>query len=126
MTKEKDIKSSTEVVSKRQRLSPVNQNQKQKKEIIIEPVITPILVPVSQPEIMPVAPKVVPLKLPYPVLNDKRDMKIILGTLETKRNELIKKRDVNLQNLKVLNKKKQQQILLFCLVQLNSLTQKMS
>lgn len=45
------------------------------------------------------------IKLPYPVLNDKRDMKIILSTLESKKNDLIKKREVNLQNIKTLSKK---------------------
>ena len=32
-------------------------------------------------------------------------MKIILSTLETKRNDLIKKREVNIQNIKNLSKK---------------------
>lgn len=45
------------------------------------------------------------IKLPFPVLNDKRNMKIILGTLETKRNELVKKCDQNAQTLKILTKK---------------------
>ena len=36
-----------------------------------------------------------PIKLPFPVLNDTRDKKTILGTLETKRVELLKKIDSN-------------------------------
>ena len=46
-----------------------------------------------------------PIKIPFPVLNDKRNIKVILGTLETKRNELIKKHDQCLQTLKMLTKK---------------------
>jgi len=42
------------------------------------------------------------IKLPYPVLNDKRDMKTILVTLETKLNELKIKTDTNKQNISAL------------------------
>ena len=41
-----------------------------------------------------VAPKTI-IKLPFPVLNDTRDMKTILGTLETKHIELINKIEQN-------------------------------
>ena len=39
------------------------------------------------------------LKLPFPVLNDKRDHKTVLNTLETKYNELRQKRDVNKKSI---------------------------
>lgn len=41
------------------------------------------------------ASKSAPIKLPFPVLNDTRDMKTILGTLETKQVELINKIKLN-------------------------------
>lgn len=45
-----------------------------------------------------------PIRLPFPVLNDKRDMKTILGTLESKLSELMLKRDANKKNIDLLNK----------------------
>jgi hypothetical protein len=42
------------------------------------------------------------IKLPYPVLNDKRDMKTVLITLETKFNELKIKTDTNKRNISTL------------------------
>ena len=44
------------------------------------------------------------LKIPYPVLNDKRDMKIILSTLEKKMKELGQKKDLNQRNLNQIDK----------------------
>lgn len=44
------------------------------------------------------------LKVPYPVLNDKRDMKIILSTLEKKMKELGQKKDINNRNLSHMDK----------------------
>jgi hypothetical protein len=41
------------------------------------------------------------LKLPYPVLNDKRDHKTILNTLETKFNDLHKKKDMNKKSIEM-------------------------
>jgi len=52
-----------------------------------------------------VGSKAAAMKLPFPVLNDKRSMKTVLGTLETKRNELVKKCEQNGQTLKLLAKK---------------------
>lgn len=46
--------------------------------------------PVQQPQM---------LKLPYPVLNDKRDKTTIYRTLETKLNEVIKKENMNRSNI---------------------------
>ena len=48
------------------------------------------------------------IKLPYPVLNDKRDMNTILLTLETKFQELMKKISNNLQMKKQHQQNKQQ------------------
>ena len=49
--------------------------------------------PVQQPQI---------LKLPYPVLNDKRDKATIYRTLETKLNEVMKKQNINRANIESL------------------------
>ncbi len=87
-----------EVVSKRQRTSPVVQKIKPVEKA---PEPAPIK---TAGESVSSAKSVI--KLPFPVLNDKRNMKIIQGTLETKRTELIKKRDQNIQNLKALNRNK--------------------
>lgn len=106
--KEKDVHQ--ESISKKQRLSPSHP----RKTNIVEKATTAAAkpsdtttnryLPEQPPPPAPPASKV-PIKIPYPVLNDKRNMKIILSTLETKRTELLKKRDQNLQNLKAINKK---------------------
>ncbi|CAF0726541.1 unnamed protein product [Brachionus calyciflorus] len=44
------------------------------------------------------------IKVPYPVLNDKRDMKIILVTLEKKLKEILHKKDINLKSMSQTDK----------------------
>ena len=51
-------------------------------------------------EPMPVQPV---LKLPFPVLNDTRDLNTILHTLETKYNELHKKKEINKKSIDALS-----------------------
>ena len=94
-----------DVTIKRQRTSPVRQKSKLVEKAAAEPVLAKSAM---EPVVVASAKSVI--KLPFPVLNDKRNMKIILGTLESKRNELIKKRDQNLVHLKVLNKNKKMEV----------------
>ncbi len=92
-----------EANAKRQRMSPVSQKSKPTDKAAEAALAKNAVEPVALAPAGAAVKSV--LKLPFPVLNDKRNMKIILGTLESKRNELIKKRDQNLQNLKALTKR---------------------
>lgn len=68
-------------------------SQKQGVEPQPQPQPQPQPGPVQQPQI---------LKLPYPVLNDKRDKATIYRTLETKLNEVMKKQNINRANIEGL------------------------
>lgn len=99
LAKEKDeVEESSK--NKKQRLSP-NQSKTKPNNADLSQPAKPVESITKSSEIT----SKTAIKLPFPVLNDTRNMEEILSMLETKRSGLMKKHDQNIQTLKMLTKK---------------------
>jgi hypothetical protein len=91
----KEINNAEDRLKKLKKLKTNNTKQQQKKSNKQTSESTSKKKPATNATHAAVNSDKIVIKLPYPVLNDKRDMKTILGTLETKHRELMKKRHQN-------------------------------